>query len=82
MIIIKNLQSNQISALNNPLGIDMPLNKPNQPIYVHIFTILSTRINYNYNLGIFFCFPFNYRPLPTTLNTSRAFQEFLALTDD
>ena len=30
MIIIKHLQMNQISALNNLLEVDMPLNKPNQ----------------------------------------------------
>ena len=29
MIIIKYLQMNQISTLNNPQGVDMPLNKPN-----------------------------------------------------
>ena len=27
MIVIKCLQMNQISALNNPPGVDMPLNK-------------------------------------------------------
>ena len=30
MIIIKDLQISQISALNNPLRVDMQLNKPNQ----------------------------------------------------
>ena len=29
MITIKYLQMNQILALNNPLGVDMSLNKPN-----------------------------------------------------
>ena len=27
LIVIKHLQMNQILALNNPLGVDMPLNK-------------------------------------------------------
>ena len=31
MITIKHLQMNQILLLNNPLRVDMPLNKPNQP---------------------------------------------------
>ena len=29
VIAMKHLQMNQISALNNPWGVDMPLNKPN-----------------------------------------------------
>ena len=32
MIIIKNLQSNQILILNNPLGVDVPLNKYINPL--------------------------------------------------
>ena len=30
MIVIQHLQMNQIFALNNPLGVDMLLNKSNQ----------------------------------------------------
>ena len=30
MITIKHFEVNQISALNNPYRVDMPLNKPNQ----------------------------------------------------
>ena len=29
MITIKHFQMNQISALSNPQGVDMPLNQPN-----------------------------------------------------
>ena len=34
MIITKQLEMNRVSALNNPEGFDMPLNKPKQmPCY-------------------------------------------------
>ena len=42
MIIIKYLQINHISALNKPLGVDMPENKTNQLnlsfLHVYLYT--------------------------------------------
>ena len=34
MILIKHLEMDQISAFNNPQGVDMPLNKPNQTFII------------------------------------------------
>ena len=34
-IIIKYLEMNQTLALNNPWGVDMPLNNPNQHKYIY-----------------------------------------------
>ena len=48
MIVNKCLQMNQILVLNNPLGIDMPLNKAEQtkPIYRDVKVMIYTENNF------------------------------------
>ena len=43
MIIIKDFKMSQISASNNPLGVDMPLNKPK--LWIVIIRIKNLQMN-------------------------------------